>query len=48
MVGVQYFLAEQLNLSQPGRKIMPTTVLWAPPDFQTKQRHCYGKFETAC
>ena len=27
------FFADQLTLSQPGRKIMPTTVLRAPPDF---------------
>jgi hypothetical protein len=31
------FLAEQLTLSQPGDKIMPTTVLIALPDFQTLQ-----------
>ena len=29
------FLVEQLTLSQPGGQIMPTTVLRAPPDFQT-------------
>ena len=34
------FLAEQLTLSQPGGQIMPTTVLQAPPDFQTLRRPC--------
>ena len=34
------FLAEQLTLSQPGGQIMPTTVLWALPDFQTLRRAC--------
>ena len=33
-------LAEQLTLSQPGGQIMPTTVLQAPPDFQTLRRPC--------
>ena len=32
------FLAKQLTLSQPGGQIMPTTVLQAPPDFQTLRR----------
>jgi hypothetical protein len=34
----QAFLAEQLTLSQPGGQIIPTTVLQAPPDFQTLRR----------
>jgi hypothetical protein len=34
------FLAKQLTLSQPGGQIMPTTVLQAPPDFQTLRRPC--------
>ena len=33
-------LAEQLTLSQPGGQIMPTTVLQAPPNFQTLRRPC--------
>ena len=32
------FLAKQLTLSQPGRQIMPATVLRAPSDFQTLRR----------
>ena len=32
------FLAKQLTLSQPGLQIMPTTVIQAPPDFQTLRR----------
>jgi len=35
------FWAEQLTLSQLGEQIMPTTVLRAPPDFQTLQRPCF-------
>ena len=34
------FLTNQLTLSQPGVQIMPTTVLPAPPDFQTLRRAC--------
>ena len=34
------FLAKQLTLSQPGGQIMPTTVIQAPPDFQTLRRPC--------
>ena len=34
------FLAEQLILSQPGGQIIPTTVLRAPPRFQTFRRAC--------
>ena len=34
------FLAKQLTLSQPGRQIIPTTVLPAPPDFLTLRRAC--------
>jgi hypothetical protein len=33
-------LADQLTLPQPGRQIMPTTLLPAPPDFQTFLRPC--------
>ena len=33
-------LADQLTLSQPGRQIMPTSLLLAPPDFQTFRRPC--------
>ena len=29
------YLTDQLTLSQPGGQIIPTTVLPAPPDFQT-------------
>ena len=32
------FLAKQLTLSQPGGQIMATTVIQAPPDFQTLRR----------
>ena len=32
------FLAKQLTLFQPGGQIIPTTILRAPPDFQTLQR----------
>ena len=32
------FLAKQLTLSQPGGQIIPTTVLRAPPEFQTLRR----------
>ena len=35
------FLAKQLTLSQPGGQIMPTTVIQAPPDFQTLRRPWY-------
>ena len=38
--GASQFLAKQLTLSQPGGQIMPTTVLRAPPDFQTLRRPC--------
>ena len=38
--GPPLFWAKQLNLSQPGGQIMPTTVLRAPPDFQTLRRPC--------
>ena len=34
------FLTDQLTLSQPGGLIMPTTVLPAPPNFQTLRRAC--------
>ena len=34
------FFAKQLTLSQPGEQIMPTTVLLAPPNFQTLRRPC--------
>jgi hypothetical protein len=34
------FLANQLTLSQPGRWIMPQTLLRAPPDFETFPRPC--------
>ena len=34
------FWAKQLTLFQPGGQIMPTTVLRAPPDFQTLRRPC--------
>ena len=37
------FLAKQLTLSQPGGQIMPTTVIQAPPDFQTLRRPCIGR-----
>ena len=37
------FLAKQLTLSQPGGQIMPTTVLRAPPDFETLRRPCSYK-----
>ena len=39
------FLTDQLTLSQPGGLIMPTTVLPAPPDFQTLRRACPIKME---
>ena len=32
------FLVDQLTLSQPGGQIIPTTILLAPPDFQTLRR----------
>ena len=35
---VPQFLAKQLTLSQAGGQIIPTTVLRAPPDFQTLRR----------
>ena len=38
---LQPFLAKQLTLSQPVGQIMPTTVLRAPPDFQTLRRHLH-------
>ena len=34
------FLAKQLTLYQPVGQIMSTTVLQAPPDFQTLRRPC--------
>ena len=34
------FSAKQLTLSKPGGQIIPTTVLRAPPDFQTLRRPC--------
>ena len=36
--GPPQFLVKQLTLSQPGGQIIPTTVLWAPPEFQTLRR----------
>ena len=39
-VGVGGGLADQLTLYQPGRRIMPTILLHAPPDFQTFLRPC--------
>ena len=40
------FLTDQLTLSQPGGggQIMPTTVLSAPPEFQTLRRACRNIF----
>ena len=32
------FFTDQLTLSQPGGQTMPTTVLLAPPNFQTLRR----------
>ena len=40
-------LAKQLTLSQPGGQIMPTTVVQAPPDFQTLRRPCVSKYLAA-
>ena len=34
------FLAKQLTLFQPEGQIMHTTVIQAPPEFQTLQRPC--------
>ena len=36
--GPSQFLAKQLTLSQPGGQIIPSTVLQAPPEFQTLRR----------
>ena len=35
-------LEDQLTLSQPGGQIMPTKLLFAPPDFQTFLRPWHG------
>jgi hypothetical protein len=40
-----HFLAKQLTLSQPGGQIIPTTVIQAPPDFQTLRRACIWLFK---
>ena len=37
-----HILADQLSLSQPGGQTMPTTLLFAPPDFKTFLRPCLG------